>query len=97
MEDPEAALAGQVSCDWWRAGHVTPVLTSDWPGAAPRLRGGGQQGEGGAGVSPGAAQLRGGRQEGDREDGTYTEAEHGAFDMKLMSIRLTFATLGCDI
>ena len=20
----------QVSCDWWRAGHVTPVLTSDW-------------------------------------------------------------------
>ena len=21
---------GQVSCDWWRAGHVTTVLTSDW-------------------------------------------------------------------
>ena len=20
----------QVSCDWWRPGHVTPVLTSDW-------------------------------------------------------------------
>ena len=20
----------QVSCDWWRAGHVTAVLTSDW-------------------------------------------------------------------
>ena len=20
----------QVSCDWWRAGHVTTVLTSDW-------------------------------------------------------------------
>ena len=20
----------QVSCDWWRAGYVTPVLTSDW-------------------------------------------------------------------
>ena len=23
-------LGGEVSCDWWRAGHVTPVLTSDW-------------------------------------------------------------------
>ena len=21
----------QVSCDWWRAGHVTSILTSDWP------------------------------------------------------------------
>ena len=21
---------GQVSCDWWRAGHVTPELSSDW-------------------------------------------------------------------
>ena len=21
---------GQVSCDWWRAGHVTPILLSDW-------------------------------------------------------------------
>ena len=21
---------GQVGWDWWRAGHVTPVLTSDW-------------------------------------------------------------------
>ena len=20
----------KVSCDWWRPGHVTPVLTSDW-------------------------------------------------------------------
>ena len=20
----------QVSCDWWRAGHVTWILTSDW-------------------------------------------------------------------
>ena len=27
-------LPGEVSCDWWRAGHVTPVLTSDWlPGS----------------------------------------------------------------
>ena len=26
-----AAVALQVSCDWWRAGHVTSVLTSDWP------------------------------------------------------------------
>ena len=85
-----------MSCDWWRAGHVTPVLTSDWSGAAPRLRGGGQQGEGGAGVSPGAAQLRGGRQEGGRQDGRQSETEHGAFSM-LISIRLTFATLGCDI
>ena len=25
-------LPGEVSCDWWRAGHVTPVLTSDWSG-----------------------------------------------------------------
>ena len=79
------------------SGSRDQVLTSDWSGAAPRLRGGGQQGEGGAGVSPGAAQLRGGRQEGDREDGTQSETEHGAFIMKLMSIRLTFATLGCDI
>ena len=22
----------QVSWDWWRAGHVTTILTSDWPG-----------------------------------------------------------------
>ena len=21
----------KVSCDWWRAGHVTTILTSDWP------------------------------------------------------------------
>ena len=28
--------AGQVSCGWWRAGHVTSVLTSDWsPGPSP--------------------------------------------------------------
>ena len=26
-----AAVALQVSSDWWRAGHVTSVLTSDWP------------------------------------------------------------------
>ena len=24
----------QVSCDWWRAGHVTSVLTSDWSAGA---------------------------------------------------------------
>ena len=34
-------LGGEVSCDWWRAGHVTPVLPSDWlqvwcPGTGPR-------------------------------------------------------------
>ena len=29
----------QVSCDWWRAGHVTTVLTSDW------LSGAGGEGE----------------------------------------------------
>ena len=23
-------IAAQVSCDWWRLGHVTTVLTSDW-------------------------------------------------------------------
>ena len=23
---------GQVGCDWWRAGHVTTVFTSDWSG-----------------------------------------------------------------
>ena len=27
-EDP--ARHAQVSCDWWRAGHVTLILTSDW-------------------------------------------------------------------
>ena len=21
---------GQVSCDWWTAGHVTTVISSDW-------------------------------------------------------------------
>ena len=21
----------KVGCDWWTAGHVTPILTSDWP------------------------------------------------------------------
>ena len=28
----------QVSCDWWRAGHVTTVLTSDWSAGAGRVR-----------------------------------------------------------
>ena len=28
--DPHEEPARQVSCDWWRAGHVTTVLTSDW-------------------------------------------------------------------
>ena len=23
-------LSKQVSCDWWTAGHVTTVITSDW-------------------------------------------------------------------
>ena len=28
----------EVSCDWWSAGHVTPVLTSDWsPGPQAEL------------------------------------------------------------
>ena len=31
-EDP--ARHAQVSCDWWRAGHVTPVLISDWSSPA---------------------------------------------------------------
>ena len=26
----ERQCSRQVSCDWWRAGHVTTVLTSDW-------------------------------------------------------------------
>ena len=26
----EVVRITQVSCDWWRAGHVTPVPTSDW-------------------------------------------------------------------
>ena len=25
-----AESLSQVSCDWWRAGHVTWILTSDW-------------------------------------------------------------------
>ena len=38
--DTETARA-QVSCDWWRAGHVTTVLIADWSrvrqrGGAPR-------------------------------------------------------------
>ena len=35
--------AAQVSWDWWRAGHVTAVLTSDWSSCAAdvkQLRGG---------------------------------------------------------
>ena len=27
---------GQVSCDWWTAGHVTTMLTSDWLAADGR-------------------------------------------------------------
>ena len=27
--------ADQVGCDWWRAGHVTTVLTSDWTRRPP--------------------------------------------------------------
>ena len=27
-----------VSCDWWRAGHVTSVLTSDWSAGGGRVR-----------------------------------------------------------
>ena len=35
----------QVSCDWRRTGHVTPVLTSDWLQLLPsKLPPGGQQG-----------------------------------------------------
>ena len=26
-------VTGTVSCDWWRAGHVTAILASDWSGA----------------------------------------------------------------
>ena len=39
----------QVSCDWWRAGHVTWILTSDWPMTGPRRAGAGD----GAGGAPG--------------------------------------------
>ena len=28
----------KVSCDWWRAGHVTTVLISDWPAGGPASR-----------------------------------------------------------
>ena len=31
-----------VSCDWLRPGHVTTVLTSDWPGAAVHRAGAGR-------------------------------------------------------
>ena len=33
-----AARLNQVSCDWWRAGHVTAVLTSDWPAGGRRAQ-----------------------------------------------------------
>ena len=26
-----AVSGGTVSCDWWTRGHVTTILTSDWP------------------------------------------------------------------
>ena len=28
----------KVSCDWWRAGHVTTFLTSDWPAGGRAAR-----------------------------------------------------------
>ena len=31
----DRSCVAQVSCDWWRAGHVTPVLTSDWSSWPP--------------------------------------------------------------
>ena len=30
--------ARQVSCDWWTGGHVTTLLTSDWPGPGAAVR-----------------------------------------------------------
>ena len=30
-EDVAREIFGQVSCDWRRPGHVTTILTSDWP------------------------------------------------------------------
>ena len=44
QESPEEELEGpqpqQVSCDWWRVGHVTTVIISDWCS----WRGGGVEG-----------------------------------------------------
>ena len=43
-------LSLQVSCDWWRAGHVTTVLTSDWsPGGCQQHQLPAAAGQGGAG------------------------------------------------
>ena len=62
---------GQVSCNWWIAGHVITILTSDWSpsqakhqvrpdvqqeGLRPLVRGGGH---GGGGVCRGQGQPRG--------------------------------------
>ena len=30
MANEGCCVGGQVSCDWWRADHVTPILLSDW-------------------------------------------------------------------
>ena len=57
----------QVSRDWWRAGHVTSVLTSDWLQGADPGGGRGQQQRGAAAalhqesrdISPGRVQPRG--------------------------------------
>ena len=41
MEDEDSELEDEheVSCDWWRAGHVTTTLTLIGPGDAERGRG----------------------------------------------------------
>ena len=36
--EPGTFDSAKVSCDWWRAGHVTAVLTSDWPAGGPLPR-----------------------------------------------------------
>ena len=35
-EAGDTAVRFKVSCDWWSAGHVTTVITSDWPGGGGR-------------------------------------------------------------
>ena len=42
LQLPPSFAQDEVSCDWWRAGHVTPELPSDWSSCGAQGRAGHQ-------------------------------------------------------